>query len=134
VRSDHLAPAVLAVVAATALVTSLVPVTSGGVPPEGPFGLAGADKWAHAAGYAVFAVAAAATLRRGTARTAFVAAAGAAAFGAGIELLQWPLTTRTASVLDALANAVGASAGTAAWFALRRPDRRTDGNEDRRRA
>jgi VanZ family protein len=107
-----------------------MPVTGGGpdVALAGPFGL-GADKWLHAASYAVVAGLAVWTVRARRARDGALALVAVvlavAAFGAGIEVVQSFVPGRTASGGDAVANAVGATVGTLAARVLSprwRPD------------
>lgn len=68
------------------------------------------DKWLHAVGYAVLTwlVARARAERAGGVAVAVVLAVG---WGLGVELLQLAVPTRATSVLDAVANGVGALAG-----------------------
>ena len=120
VRADPRVRWVTAALVGLAIVTaSLVP------PPEaasGPaFGPVGADAVAHALGYALLAVALARALASGAGAVPLAAFVGACAVGAGVELLQWPLTYRTASVADAAANAVGAGLGVVLWGLWTRP-------------
>lgn len=82
----------------------------------GPLGLVGADKWLHAAGYAVLAGTLVPVVSRSDRahtgpRIVLLAVAVAAGVGLGVELLQWPHPGRTASAADATANLVGAVAG-----------------------
>ena len=74
----------------------------------------GLDKWAHVAGTAVLAVVVAAA-RRADGRDLLVVAAAVVALGAAIEGIQAPLAHRTASLVDAAANGVGAVLGVAGW-------------------
>jgi VanZ family protein len=121
-------------------VVTLVVVVASLLPPElflgpdtgatpdlrGPLGLVGLDKWLHALGYAVLAgtlvpaVAADRPGRRSLAGTVVVAFAVAAGVGLGVELLQWPHPGRTASLVDAAANLVGAAVGAAVAVVGRR--------------
>ena len=100
---------VLAVVSIVAVLAgSLAPgSTAGGLP-------AGADKLLHAVGYAVVAVSLAGARRAETARTLVSVVLAAALLGVGIEVVQ-PAVGRTASVLDAVANLLGATAGAVGW-------------------
>ncbi|WP_208288683.1 VanZ family protein [Halobacterium sp. R2-5] len=96
--------AVAAIVAV--LAGSLAPgSTAGGLP-------AGADKLLHAAGYATIAFAVAAARRARALRALAAVVLAVALFGAAVELVQ-PTVGRTASLLDALANLLGATAGAA---------------------
>jgi VanZ family protein len=103
----------VALVAGVVLVASVVETS--GTPSAGPFGIVGMDKWTHALAYAgVTATLAYASIENDRAR--LVLAIGlAVAFGIGIELVQWPIASRTASVADALADAVGACLLALGW-------------------
>jgi len=93
--------------AVVVLAASLVPASGGGsLPPN-------ADKLLHLAGYAAVAFAAAMALDDDTDRALVGVALAVTAFGAGVEVVQ-PTVGRTASVLDALANAAGAALGVLA--------------------
>lgn len=87
----------------------------------GPLGLVGADKWAHALGYAGLALALAYALQdwqvERTLAVVFLAAVG---FGLAMEGVQATIPYRSASLLDATANAVGATLAVGVWLALRR--------------
>lgn len=107
-RSRWLVVALLAVVV---LVASLAPSGDGAL--ASPFGAFGGDKWLHALGYA--AIAGAVTYAHGRAT---VGVLGATAYGVLVELLQAAVPYRSASALDALANAVGATTGAAVVFAV----------------
>ncbi|WP_458205890.1 VanZ family protein [Haladaptatus sp. NG-SE-30] len=115
-----------------------------GVTPMGPLGLVGADKWYHAVGYgglgAVLAFALAGrhahsqsrggqaqgTRARtcvrvtGERRAGVLAIAGATGYGVAMELVQWPIPLRHASVGDVVADALGATVAVAVWWALSR--------------
>lgn len=100
------------------LVGSLVSGAGGTLPPTGPLGVVGPDKWIHAAEYGLLAglVAWATTPRtRGESVRILLAVAG---YGVVVELLQAPLVTRTASPRDALANLVGAAVALVLWWRL----------------
>ncbi|WP_435184968.1 VanZ family protein [Halobellus sp. EA9] len=100
---------------------------SGVLPAQGANGSGGGlaiglDTWLHLGAYSVLAWLLAAAFdasgpRRGAARLAVVVAF---AVGVGIEFVQAPLAARTASVADAVANAVGAVIGVAARTAWER--------------
>ena len=102
---------VVAVLAIVVLVASLVP--TGGRTLAGPFGAFGADKWLHAIAYA--AIAGAVTYADGR---ALVGVLAAIAYGGLVELLQAGVPYRSASVLDAVANGVGATIGAAVVLAV----------------
>ncbi|MFC7156736.1 VanZ family protein [Halomarina halobia] len=102
------------------LVASTVDPPSGGLPPIGPLGLVGLDKWLHALAYAAMALLVAYALAARTPRTLALAVALTAAYGAGIEAVQAFLPLRAFDPADALANAAGAALGAAAWSALTR--------------
>lgn len=74
-----------------------------------------ADKLVHALAYAVFAVAVAGALAARDWRVALAAALLVVAVGAGLEVAQTFVPTRTGDLFDAVANALGAAAGTLAW-------------------
>ena len=101
---------VLAVVSiAAVLAGSLAPgSTAGGLP-------AGADKLLHAAGYATIALSLAGAQRAETGRTLVSIVLAAALLGVGVEVVQ-PTVGRTASLLDAVANLLGATAGAVGWW------------------
>lgn len=84
----------------------------------GPLGIFGPDKWLHAGTYATLAFLVAFALSAGTGRALLAAWLLAAAFGAGVEVVQYPLAARSADVLDALANAAGAALGVGVWVAV----------------
>jgi VanZ family protein len=95
---------------AAVLVGSLAPgSTAGGLP-------AGVDKLLHAAGYAVIALSLAGAQRAETGRTLVSIVLAAGLLGIGVEVVQ-PTVGRTASLLDAVTNLLGATAGTVGWWA-----------------
>jgi len=101
-------------VAAGILAVSIVPTGAAGQT-TGPLGV-GADKYLHALGYAVLALALTYAMAGWRPRIAAVAAfAVAVAFGLGVELVQFPLAYRRFSLLDLAANATGASAVALGW-------------------
>jgi VanZ family protein len=117
-----LGPAVVLAAATVVLVGSLLPTPTAASEASvvAPLGV-GADKWVHAASYAVVAGLAAATRGWGRRVPALVAVVVAvAAFGAGVEVAQSFVPGRTASGADAVANAVGAAVGVAAWWLIAR--------------
>ncbi|WP_256684675.1 VanZ family protein [Halococcus qingdaonensis] len=110
--------ALVVLVAGVVLVASVVEAS--GTPSVGPLGLVGMDKWSHALAYAgVTATLAYASIENGHARLA-LAVGLAVAFGIGIEIVQWPIAYRTASVADALADAIGACLLALGWRSLAR--------------
>ncbi len=123
-RSAHARWTPAAVAATAVIAASLLPADGGGTATT-LLGV-GADKWLHAAGYAVIAVLAdgADAADAGHRRPWPVVVAAVALLGFGVELAQLPLATRAFSLLDAAANAVGATVGVAihrlAW-AVRTP-------------
>jgi VanZ family protein len=131
-RSRRRWRAAAALVAGCIVVASLLPpavVFGPGPPtePPGPLGLVGADKWLHAVGYAAFA----GTVVPGVAgdgdaspvRALLFAVGVATGLGLGVELLQWPHPGRTASLVDAAANLVGAAVGAGVAVVGRRRHR-----------
>jgi hypothetical protein len=112
--------ALVALVAGTVLVASVVE-TGGGARTLGPFGLVGADKWTHALAYAglTAALVYAAVDGGGRVRLALPVIV-AIAVGIAIELIQWPIPYRTASIADGLADAVGAGLFALGWRWLAR--------------
>lgn len=120
------------VVAAVVLVASVSEPSGGGLAPP-VVGLP-ADKLLHGVAYAGLAAALAvglatpSTVPRPTGtrplgehpttqRVILLAIVGAAAYGLAMEGLQYPLPYRTFDLLDAAANAVGATVGAAGWLA-----------------
>jgi hypothetical protein len=98
------------------LVAGLVP--TGSIPSDGSaeaarivLDSAGLDLRVHAIGYGAFAGVLVIASNRLSWSILFGAVLLATAFGAVVELLQWPIPWRTSSVLDALANGVGACIG-----------------------
>ncbi|MFC7069540.1 VanZ family protein [Halobaculum lipolyticum] len=118
--------AVFVAVAATVVAASLLPGPTGpGGEPTGDVAPPGTDLVVHAVGYAAVAFTMARALPpRLRRRDAVGPLAGvivvAAALGTGVELAQGVVPGRDPSVLDAVANAVGAVVGTLWW---RRRDR-----------
>lgn len=97
------------------LVTSLVPLPeSGGQQVPALLGVE-LDKWVHALGYATLA----SLLAWARSARAFVAVAAAVlvatVYGAGIELLQGLVASRSTSVLDFAANSIGAILAGTVW-------------------
>lgn len=106
-------------VAAVVLAASVVPPPPGADQSLGPFGLLGADKWAHAGGYALLVAAVAYARLDRSRRQLIVAVAVAATFGLAVEGLQHGVPWRSFSLADAAANAVGALVGAAVWRRFR---------------
>lgn len=102
------------------LVASLIDPGSSSVPTTGPFGVLGYDKWLHIATYATFAVLFAVGMWAGTGRQMVTVCLVTVAFGASIEVLQYPIAARSGDLLDAGANAIGAVVGLGIWSAVRR--------------
>jgi len=98
-------------VATVVLVASLVPGSGGGA-----VALAGVDKLLHGVGYAVLAVTALVAIRARTGRASLGVVLLATVFGGIVELLQGPVPGRSASLLDLVADAVGAVVGAAGWW------------------
>lgn len=69
------------------------------------------DLWLHAIGYGALAVALTLTADRLSWPIVVGAVLAATGLGATVELLQWPLPWRTSSLLDGVANALGAAVG-----------------------
>jgi VanZ family protein len=83
--------------------------------PRTLFGI-GFTVYLHVIAYAGFAGAIGYATLAADLRTLLVAAAIAALYGAGVELVQGTLPYRSMSAFDALINAVGATAGAACWW------------------
>lgn len=118
-------------VAVAAIVALASVVDPGGGGPRAAVGPVGADKFVHAAGYAVLTTALLAASRpggRGRRTGATVAVVLATAFGAGLEVVQATLPARAFSLGDAAANALGALAAALLW---RRRDRGRNGDDGR---
>lgn len=109
-RSVRVRWALVALVATAILAGSLTPAPDGSTPSVTLLGV-GADKWLHAAGYAILAWLVAAADRG---RPLVAVALAVAAYGLLVETLQVPVPTRAFSALDAAANAAGAATGVAA--------------------
>lgn len=92
----------------------------------------GLDKWAHVLGFAVLAFSLAwAGMHDGasppsrtegarTLRKLLLVVLATTLFGAGVELLQWPLAWRRAGSADLVADVGGAVLGSGAWLLWRR--------------
>lgn len=100
-------------VAAAAVFAASVTDPSGAAAAGGRWFL-GHDGWLHAAGYAVLGLLAAATVGARRLGDVAVVVAIVAAYGAGIEVVQWFLPARRFELLDAAANAAGALVGAGA--------------------
>lgn len=108
-------------VALLILVASVVDPPSGGASGLGPLGVVGVDKYYHAAAYAALASTVAWARGRSTLRALVLAVLVATGYGFGIELVQSTLPARSFDLVDALANAVGATLGATAWRVARSP-------------
>lgn len=120
--------ALLVVAAGAVFVGSVLPLPAAGgdLTLAGPFGV-GADKWIHAASYAVLAALAVSgrltRLTNGGAFDLVVVVVAVACFGAGIEVVQSFVPGRTASGGDAVANTLGAVVGVVvvvSWWVVTR--------------
>ena len=100
---------------AAILVASVV--DPGGGVPRTVLGI-GTTVYLHVLAYAGLAAALGYAARSADRRTLLAAAAVAALYGAGIELLQGSIPYRTMSAADAITNAVGAALGAGAWRSL----------------
>ncbi|AWB26475.1 VanZ family protein [Halococcoides cellulosivorans] len=109
----------VAVIGTAILAASLIDPGIAGPAGEGPLGGLAVTTWLHVLGYTALTAALLGAV--GDRRFGIVVAPVVAiAVGAGIELLQWPLAWRTASVADATVNAIAAITMTAVWPACRR--------------
>lgn len=99
-------------VALLILVASLVPGGGGG----GTLGPVGVDKLLHVAGYAVLAGTSLWTLRDRRLGTTLAVVVLVTGYGGVVELLQGPVPGRAVSLLDLVADAVGALLGVAGWW------------------
>lgn len=109
---------VVAAAAATILYYSVFTPPGSGAIRTGPFGIAPYSTWLHALAYGGLAITVAYALeeRPWRDRTVLVAVfALAVGYGAGIELLQSTLATRTADIGDLLVNATGAAVAAVCW-------------------
>ncbi|WP_227353657.1 VanZ family protein [Haladaptatus salinisoli] len=124
--------AAVVLVAAVICYFSVFTTPDAGVTPTGPLGLVGMDKWAHAVGYGVLGAALAVALagERGPAAdgraTAALAVAGATGYGVAMEIAQLTAPLRHTSVGDVVADALGATAAVAVWWAFSRRVARRD--------
>lgn len=107
-------------VALLVLAASLVPGGGGG---GGTIGPVGVDKLLHVVGYAVLAGTSLYALRTPTRRTTLVVFVLVTAFGGVVELLQALVPGRAMSLLDLVADGVGAALGIAGWWLLAATDR-----------
>ncbi len=104
-------------VALVILVASLVPGGGGG----GAIGPVGVDKLLHVVGYAVLAGTSLWALcdrRLGATLAVVVLVTG---YGGVVELLQGPVPGRAVSLLDLVADGVGAVLGVVGWWLVGRP-------------
>ncbi|WP_302081634.1 VanZ family protein [Salinibaculum rarum] len=96
------------VLVASGILVASVVRTAAGEPAMGPLGV-GVDKWLHAVGYGVLAGTIAVALgRRPTAGALALVVGLTVGYGIVIELVQLPLSYRSASLLDVVADGVGA--------------------------
>ncbi len=102
-------------VALAILAASLLPGSTSSAA-GGAVGPVGVDKLLHAVGYAVLAAVVLAALRRPTGREVLAVVVLVTAFGGAVEILQAPVPGRSVSVLDLVADAVGAVLGAAGWW------------------
>jgi VanZ family protein len=107
-------------VAGVILYSSLIEPPGAGLAPAGPFGLVGLDKWLHALAYGALAAVLAVALARDALAALVLVVCLAIGYGIGIELVQATVPERSASALDAAADACGALASVAGWRALAR--------------
>ncbi|MCD2202706.1 VanZ family protein [Halobacterium sp. KA-6] len=98
-------------------VVSIAAVLAGSLAPGSTTGglSAGMDKLLHAGGYAVIAFSLAGARQAETGRVLVSIVLAAALLGVGIEVVQ-PTVGRTASLLDAVANLLGAAVGAVGWW------------------
>lgn len=89
----------------------------------GPFGKVRVDKWAHAIGYSMltatiaYAIVAPVSSRPKDRRHRLILTVCLAiAFGSCMELIQWTLSYRTISWIDAAANTIGSFLLAALWW------------------
>jgi len=110
------------VVAASLVDPATILALLGASPTAGTDGSGGAGAFvlAHVAAYGVLAWLLVGGMHRRDARAVLIAIAVAAAVGVGVELLQAPVAARTASAVDALVNAVGATVGAVLRAAFER--------------
>jgi VanZ family protein len=93
------------------LVASLLPAPGSGLGASGPLGLVAVDLWLHTVGYAVLATLVAVAIGTRERRALAAVVLAVVLYGLLIEVLQSLSPTRAASLLDAVANAVGAIVG-----------------------
>ncbi|MFB6162764.1 MAG: hypothetical protein ABEJ86_04920 [Halococcoides sp.] len=105
-------------IAAAILAASLIDPGIAGPPSTGPFGALAVTTWMHLLGYTALTAALLAAIDHPYG--VVIAPLAAIGFGAGIELLQWPLAYRNGTLADAAVNAVAALTMTALWPACRR--------------
>jgi VanZ family protein len=101
---------------ALAVATALLFLAVSLIPGSGTPNTGHADKLLHAVGYAALAWLGARALPATSPTDALGVLLTVVAFGAGVELVQ-PFVGRSASVLDAVANLIGATAGLVFWRA-----------------
>lgn len=100
------------------VVASMVQAPADPIAKLGPLGLFGVDKWVHVGSYALLAfLGAFVTLTRSVVVLLAIALA-TTVFGAGVELLQWPIPWRTMESADVVANALGAFVAVGIWHVI----------------
>lgn len=110
------------VVTGAILALSLVPLGGSGAvssASSGSIAGVGFDKLLHVVDYAALVITFLYATRARTVRACLVAFVAAAVLGGAIELLQGPVPTRETSLLDAVANTVGAAVATGGWWFIR---------------
>ncbi|UIO99524.1 VanZ family protein [Halobaculum sp. CBA1158] len=132
--------AIVAAITTVVVTASLLPMPTGSEA-GGTVAPPGSDLVMHAVGYAAVAYTLARTLPTRGRRRSLLALVGVAVaatgIGAGVELAQEFVPGRTPSLLDGVANAVGAVGGALLWLRRDRggdrdsdADREVDGNAD----
>jgi len=102
------------VLACAAVILSVSTAEPGEGDPRTLFGL-GISVYLHFVAYGGLAGAIGYAALAADRRALLLAAGLSFAYGVGIELIQWPIAYRTASILDAGINAAGAAIGAAVW-------------------
>lgn len=114
------------IVAVVILLLSIQEPTGTGVY-YGPFGVIRRDKWSHAIGYAILTATIAyafvvpvSSISTDHRRRLALSVCLAVVFGVVVELIQWPIPYRTASVIDATANIIGSCFVAIVWGVVMR--------------